>query len=248
MARYLLTIEYDGEDFCGWQRQDNAISVQQTLEEAFFKLCHQKVTLEASGRTDAGVHAISQAAHVDLTTTIPAEKIPYAINTYLPDSVKVMSCRVVPDDFHARFFAKKKTYLYKFYISPHLRPNYRKTHYQINYDLDVDKMKAAANKLVGEHDFKGFMAAGSSVENTVRTIYSLTIKQDNEFFEIEVTGNGFLYNMVRIIVGTLLYVGCGKLTLDDIDSIIKTGNRKLAGITVPAHGLYLKSVEYEGLN
>ncbi len=242
--RYAITVEYDGKDFYGWQRQADLPSVQQTLEEAFEKATGKSVTMTASGRTDAGVHAMGQVVSFDLETAIPTEKIPYAVNVCLPTGVRVLDCKEVPSEFNARFDAKKKTYLYKLYVSPHLSPLRANSAVWLTKMPDISLMQKAAEHIVGEHDFSAFAATGSTVKDFVRTIYSLTVSKRGNEIEIEVTGNGFLYNMVRIMVGTLLDVGYKKTSPDEVSDILKSGDRTLAGKTMPPEGLYLKSVEY----
>lgn len=243
--RIILTLEYDGSCFCGWQNQNNGKSVQEALEKAFSLTTGEKVNIVASGRTDSGVHALNQIVHLDTNTNIPVDKLPFAINTHLNEGVRVLKAEIVSDNFHARYGAKRKTYMYKLYISHHISPLKRNTHYHINYELNIDEMKKAAQFLIGEHDFKCFQAVGNDeLKSTVRSIYSLIIEEkENEVF-ITVTGNGFLYNMVRIIVGTLLYVGLGKIKADDIKTIIESHDRTKAGPTAPPQGLYLLNVEY----
>jgi tRNA pseudouridine38-40 synthase len=242
--RVAIVVEYDGLPYCGWQGQKNGISVQQVLTEAMEKVLHEKVTLHASGRTDRGVHALGQVVHFDTNTCISVEKLPAAFNTYLPNSIAVKSAKEVSPSFHARFAAKQKTYVYKIYNSKIRSPIKQNTHCHIKNSLDFEKMQEAAELLVGTMDYKCFMASGSFVQNTVRTIYSLTVAKEGDEITLTVTGNGFLYNMVRIIAGTLIYVGCSKITLEGLKRALETGDRKLAGKTLPPHGLYLHSAEY----
>lgn len=269
--RYVAVISYFGERYVGWQRQLNGLSVQEALEKALEKALGQQTQATASGRTDAGVHALAQVVHFDAETSVPTDKIPFAVNSYLPDDISMLLCEPAPDGFNARFSAKKKTYCYKLYLSRHKRPMLESTHEHIAVPLDYSAMRAAADEIEGEHDFKCFEATGSVIKNTVRKVYSVDIKtfplegvkpvfsasdgdasQDKTAYEklfdcaveISVTGNGFLYNMVRIIAGTLLYAGMGKLTAADVRRTIETGDRKLAGKTLPAKGLHLVSVIY----
>ena len=209
MKRYKITVSYLGTNYCGWQTQKNGTSVQSVLENAFSKLFGAKTAVTGSGRTDAGVHALGQVAHFDAETSIPAEKIPFAINTMLPEDVRVLSCEEVSPDFHARFQAKEKTYVYKLYLSPHLNPLKNATAENICVPLDFAEMEKAARFIEGTHDFRCFEASGSSVKDTVRTVEKVEIIKNGEDVEIRVTGNGFLYNMVRIIAGTLVDVGKG---------------------------------------
>lgn len=260
--RYRAVISYFGARYVGWQRQLNGLSVQEVLEKALEKTFGAKTSATASGRTDAGVHAEGQVVHFDADTSIPVDKIPFAVNTHLPDDVSMLSCEVAPDDFNARFNAKRKTYCYKIYLAKHRRPMLEPTHEHITVPVYTDKIKEACKIIEGTHDFKCFEASGSVIKNTVRTIYSIDVSvqdlpcsekreeriQGGAIFDCElcisVTGNGFLYNMVRIIAGTLLYVGIGKLTPDDVRSILEGGDRKRAGKTLSAKGLHLVSVAY----
>lgn len=242
--RVLITLEYLGTAYCGWQRQKNGISVQETVANALAELTGEKIVLHGSGRTDAGVHALSQAAHFDTNTNIPVEKLPFAINKLMPEHIAVKSSRRVPDDFHARYDAISKTYLYKIYTAAHKSPIRENTHCHITNKLDINLMTQAANVLIGKHDFKCFQASGGHVVDTVRTIYELSIKAIDDEIHIEVKGNGFLYNMVRIIAGTLVYIGAGKMHIEDLQSALLNRDRTKAGKTLSAKGLYLKQVEY----
>lgn len=256
--RYRAVISYYGANYVGWQRQLNGLSVQEVLEKALEKTFGAPTSATASGRTDAGVHALGQVVHFDADTSIPTDKIPFAVNTHLPDDMSMLSCEIAPENFNARFSAKRKTYCYKIYVSKHRLPVLELDHEHITYPLDLDKIEQAAKIIEGTHDFKCFEASGSVVKNTVRTVYSVdvatrhfdnaTVRTDGKFFDgelsISVTGNGFLYNMVRIIAGTLVYVGIGKLTPQDVSRILETGDRKAAGKTLGAKGLTLMSVQY----
>lgn len=256
--RYRAVISYYGANYVGWQRQLNGLSVQEVLEKALEKTFGAPTSATASGRTDAGVHALGQVVHFDADTSIPTDKIPFAVNTHLPDDVSMLSCEIAPENFNARFSAKRKTYCYKIYVSKHRLPVLELDHEHITYPLDLDKIEQAAKIIEGTHDFKCFEASGSVIKNTVRTVYSVdvvtrhfdnaTVRADGKFFDgelsISVTGNGFLYNMVRIIAGTLVYVGIGKLTPQDVSRILETGDRKAAGKTLGAKGLTLMSVQY----
>ena len=244
--RIVLGIQYDGKDFCGWQIQPNERTVQQTIEDALFKLTGKKCSLTGSGRTDSGVHALCQIAHFDIEGGLPAEKYAPALNGLLPSDVQILFSFLAPSDFHARFGAKKKTYVYTFYVSdvklPLLEP-----YAQRIFNVDYKKMQEGAKYLVGEHDFKCFLASNSSVVNTVRTIYSCKISKKGNKIILEVCGNGFLYNMVRTIAGTLLYVGEGRFAPEYVKEIIASQSREKAGKTMPAKGLMLKSVCYKGV-
>lgn len=243
--RIKLCLSYDGTDFCGWQRQRNGVSVQQTVEEAVYNLTGEKVTVTASGRTDAGVHAKGQVAHFDTNANIPPEKIYKALNTFLPSGVKTLSSEKVSDDFDARKNAKRKTYGYSLYLSDTEEPLKERFCTRVYGDINAEKMRSAARLIEGEHDFKAFSATGGSVKTTVRTVYGITVEKSGEDIKIRVTGNGFLYNMVRIIAGALVKAGKGELSEEDIIKALETGNRDLLGETLPAKGLCLLSVEYD---
>lgn len=242
--RYAVTIQYLGTNYCGWQNQKNGISVQGVLEKAFLKLFKGEVAVFGSGRTDAGVHALGQVAHFDTDSKIPADKIPFAVNTLLPNDIRVVGCKVVANDFHARFNAIQKTYVYRLYVSPHINPLKMHIAEHITGTLDIDNMVKASSYIEGTHDFKCFLASGSNVKSTVRTVSKIDIDCKNEDISISVSGDGFLYNMVRIIAGTLVDVGKGKIKADDIPNIILSKNRTLAGKTLQAKGLCLKEVKY----
>ena len=251
--RYRAVVSYYGKHYVGWQRQLNGPSVQESLEKALSDTFGTPTQATASGRTDAGVHAEGQVVHFDADTAIPPEKIPFAVNTALPRDISMLSCEPVPDDFNARFSAKRKTYRYNIYVSRHRRPMLEGTHAHIVVPLDLAAMRECADVIEGEHDFKCFEASGSAVKSTVRTVYSVRLEADGDVrggilsegtLGIYVTGNGFLYNMVRIIAGTLIYAGQGKLTAGDVRRVLETGDRTLAGKTMPPEGLTLVSVEY----
>ena len=251
--RFRAVISYFGKEYVGWQRQLNGPSVQEALERALSETFGASTHATASGRTDAGVHAEGQVVHFDADTAIPPEKIPFAVNTRLPDDISMLSCEPVSEDFNARFSAKRKTYRYDIYVSRHRRPVLEQTHAHVVTPLSLTAMRACADAIEGEHDFKGFEASGSAVKSTVRTVYSIELKaegaaEDGTLSEgrlsVYVTGNGFLYNMVRIIAGTLVYAGQGKLSVEDVERVLETGDRTLAGKTLPPHGLTLVSVGY----
>lgn len=245
MRKIHLIVEYDGTDYAGWQRQSNAMTVQQRLEEAVGKLTGEIVCVHGASRTDAGVHALGQSAHFETNSRIPADKFSYALNTILPPDIRVSRSEQVPESFHSRFSGRGKRYRYLFYASPHAGALNRRTHAHVIYPLDVEKMQHEANDLVGTHDFGAFAASGSVVKDTVRTIYRAELKQRGSEIELIVEGNGFLYNMVRIIAGTLIGVGSGRLETGAFARAIESGNRLDLGITAPAHGLTLMEVFYD---
>lgn len=245
--RILLTIEYFGKNYSGWQRQKNALSVQQILEDRLTEMLRTEIILFGSGRTDAGVHALGQKAHFDYNGTFPVERMAEAANTSLPYDVRIRSAEIVPNDFHARYSAECKTYLYKMYISRVSRPNKDDGFAQIPYSpekLDFSLMERACRDIAGTHDFRGFSSTGGGTKDAVRTIFDARLERCGEDIFFEISGNGFLYNMVRIIAGTLAYVGLGKLPPDAVKTVLAEKDRKKAGKTFPAKGLYLIDVEY----
>jgi tRNA pseudouridine38-40 synthase len=239
-----LTIEYDGTEYHGWQRQANAITVQQVLEEGIERIVGHPVTLYGSGRTDAGVHALGQAANFHTASTIPAAQLHHAINSAIPRDVAVLRAEDVPDGFHARYHARSKTYRYRI-MCRDVRPavGARYAHW-VRQRLDVAAVQAAAGRLVGEHDFAAFQTEATAEKCTVRTITQSDIEQDGERIDYTVSANGFLYNMVRAIVGTLLEVGWGKRSVDDVAALLEVRDRGLAGPTAPPQGLCLMQVDY----
>ena len=245
MRNIKLTIEYDGKDFNGWQKQPNKLNIQGEIERAIFFVTGEQVELIASGRTDAGVHAFHQIANFKINSNIPIEKFPVAINSKLKKSIRVQNAEEVDERFHARYNCKRKTYCYVINNTKQGSAIFRNLEYFFPLPLDVEKMKQAVSYFVGEHDFKAFKASGTSSKTSVRTIYEADIIQKEGRIIIKLTGNGFLYNMVRIIAGTLLEVGLGKIAPEEIPEIIKQGDRKQAGKTLPPQGLYLYHVEYE---
>ena len=244
--RIKLVINYDGTAFNGWQKQPNGVTVQQTVEDAVFALTGKTVSVTGSGRTDAGVHAKGQVAHFDIEDcTIPPENFAKALNTKLPADVKIVKSELAKDNFNACRSAKKKTYGYTFYISETQLPLKERYAERLDYAPDFYLMEKGCAAFVGEHDFKAFCASGSSALTTVRTLYSVKIERQTDGFTVKVCGNGFLYNMVRIIVGVLLDVGYGKKTVEDIEKAFKDGKREKLGKTLSAKALCLESVEYE---
>ena len=243
MKRYLCKVQYIGKNYCGFQVQENGVTIQQKIEEALFNAFKQNIEVFASGRTDAGVHAIAQTLHFDADLTIPANKIPFAVNQFLPEDISFLEAKEVPSTFHARFDVKKKIYEYMMYVSPVNLP--LKEHaYWLKTMPNLELMKQCAKMLCGTHNFKAFMSAGGQAKTFERHIYDIKIEKKQNDINIEVSGNGFLYNMVRIIVGTLLEVGYGKKTLAQVKDALDSQERKNAGYLVPAHALFLKAVKY----
>ena len=237
--RIRMTIAYDGTRYAGWQRQKNGIAVQQRLEEAFYALFHEKVAVDASGRTDAGVHAWGQVAAVTLEHSIPIERLALALNSQLPEDIRVMEATETAPDFHPQFQAKRKTYRYTYFNGPFLPPQYRFYMAHIHEPMDMARMNEAAKALLGEHDFTAVSSAQRTSKTTVRRIY------DPRVIQIEVTGNGFLYNMVRIIAGTLADIGRGRMPVSALADALQKKDRTLAGVTAPPQGLSLMRVFYE---
>ncbi len=245
MRNIKLTIEYDGKEYGGWQRQPNKLNIQGTIENAIEEITGEKVNLIASGRTDSGVHAIAQVANFKTESNLPVEKFALAINTKIKRSIRIIKAEEVDEMFHSRLNCKRKTYRYTINNAPIQSAIFRNLEYHIPQKLDVEKMKQAIKYFEGEHDFKAFKASGTSSKSSVRTIYEAKVyKTDGERIIIELTGNGFLYNMVRIISGTLVEVGLGKIEPKDIPEIINSKKRENAGKTLPPYGLCLVNVEY----
>lgn len=243
MQRIKLVIEYNGQKFCGWQRQKSGRSVQGEIESALSKLLQQQTLIVGSSRTDAGVHAFGQVAHFDYEGNIKPENFSKALNSLLPDDIKIVSSSKVKNTFNARFDVKKKTYLY--YLSRcEKNALFNGLVAGISYILDENKMKECLNLFLGRHNFKGFCASGAQVENFEREIYEAKLFKKNNFFVFKFTGNGFMQHMVRILVGTCVDVGRGKLNLEDVKEALKFGDRAKAGKTMPASGLYLKKIYY----
>ncbi|MDN5302362.1 MAG: tRNA pseudouridine38-40 synthase [Thermoanaerobacteraceae bacterium] len=239
-----ILLEYDGTNYHGWQRQKNARSIQEVLEEAISAITGEKIRVNGAGRTDAGVHAAGQVANFKTNTRIPVEKLPYAINSRLPVDIVVKEARMVSEEFHARLSAKAKVYSYTIYNAPFPSPLLRNYTYFFPLPLDMGAMKEAASQFVGLHDFSAFRASGSPVKSSVRQINRLEINRCQDLIKIEIEANGFLYNMVRIIAGTLLDAGLHKINPGEVASIIRSGDRDRAGKTLPPQGLCLLKVVY----
>ena len=245
MNRYCIKIEYLGANYSGWQSQKNGIAVQDVVERALEKVFGHSVRLTASGRTDEGVNALGQVAHFDSPKTLRPYNLCRGTNVFLPKDVAVVDAKIVSEDFNARKSAKRKTYLYKMSISPFRHPLLDLTHKQIYKQPDIKAMQRASELIEGKHDFKCFMSTGSNAKTTVREIYSCRVTQEENIIYIFVTGNALLYNMVRAIAGTLLFVGMGKISPEEIPQILLSGKRSNAGKTMSPNGLTLVSVEYE---
>lgn len=258
MRNIKLTVEYDGSKYCGWQRQDikinlssqrkQKLSIQEAIEDCLKKILRHKVKLIASGRTDSGVHALGQVSNFKTTSNMPLQKIRAALNANLPRSIRIIQAQDVALGFHARYWAKAKTYRYLILNQDYKSPFLKDYSYWYKIPLDIRLMKKGSGILLGRHDFKGFCASGSSIEDTKRKIRQLSINSSSLFssniISIEIEADGFLYNMVRNIVGTLIEVGRGRFKPSRIKDIIQSKDRSLAGPCVPAKGLYLVKVVY----
>lgn len=245
MKRIKLTVAYDGTDYCGWQIQKNGVTVEEVLNRALSRLIGDRVTVIGASRTDAGVHAQGNVAVFDTDTRIPAERIAYAVNALLPEDVVVVSSGEVPAGWHPRKCVSVKTYEYRILNREFPDPVRRRDTYFVPFPLDLDRMRQAAEYLKGEHDFKSFCSAQTTVEDTVRTIYALDIRKEEDLITILVRGNGFLYNMVRIIAGTLAGVGRGYFEPRDVARMLEEKDRTKAGVTAPPQGLTLVGIEYK---
>ncbi len=239
-----LDLRFDGTDYHGWQAQPQKPTIQGILRETLMKVTGEDIMPVGCGRTDAGVHASGYVCNIKTNSQIPLERIPYALNTYLPDDIVVTAAQYVDDGFCSARSSKSKTYRYTIDNAEFADVFLNRFAWHYKYPLDILKMRRAAEHFTGTHDFIGFAASGFTVKTTIRTIYSLKIEQNGNIITIDVTGNGFLYNMVRIIAGTLVYTGAGKIDPDKIPDIIDSKDRSRAGITAPAKGLCLKEVFY----
>ncbi|MDE7395671.1 MAG: tRNA pseudouridine(38-40) synthase TruA [Clostridiales bacterium] len=254
MKTYLLYIAYDGTDFHGWQKQKNVVTVQAAVEQALSALVKQEVAVTASGRTDEGVHALHQAVSFACETPVPAASFPSALNALLPPSVRALSCCEAEEGFCARKAAKRKTYVYRFYLSEQDSPVFGRYALRVGKPLDLPLLQKACEMIVGTHDFSGFYCMGSSAKTTVRTIYDCSfafrkgqgIEPDG--YEFRICGNGFLYKMVRLLVSALLRVENGTLSLSDFSAAVcspaEAKGKSVKKIPAPSHGLFLESVEY----
>lgn len=244
MRNLRLEVAYDGSRFFGWQRQDGFESVQQALEEAFGALLGDTVVVHGAGRTDTGVHALRQVASVHVATPLPDDRLRHALNAHLDEGVVVTRLETCEDDFHARFHARGKRYLYLTLTTRFRPPFLREFAHWSNRPLDLGPMREAARRMEGTHDFAAFASSGSDRSSTVRTVRAVRIVPRRERFAIVVEGDGFLYNMVRTMAGTLLDVGSGRRAPEEVDEIIASRDRRRAGPTAPARGLYLLRVFY----
>ena len=244
MKRIKLTVAYDGTNYCGWQIQKNGITVEEVLNQTLSRFFGQEIAVIGASRTDSGVHALGNVAVFDAEVTMPPDKISYAVNNLLPDDIRIQKSEEVAPDFHPRYCDTRKTYEYRIYNAQFPDPLVRLYSLFVYYHLDEAKMQEAADYLVGEHDFKSFCTPKDDVDNTVRTIYYIKVIREGNMVRIRINGNGFLYNMVRIMVGTLLKVGMGMIEPIQIKQILEARDRTRAGHKAAACGLTLLEIEY----
>lgn len=244
MRNIKVIIEYDGTGYHGWQSQENAVSVQRVVEDAFKKLTGENIKLIGASRTDTGVHSYGQTANFLTESKIPAEKFFLAVNCLLPPDISVVHSEEVPKDFHSRFDAKGKKYKYLIYNDRAPSALLRSRAFHVPVPLNLEAMKKAAEYIPGKKDFSAFKASGSNVKDSIRTVWGIELQKKDKIIELTVSGDGFLYNMVRIIAGTLVDVGMGRIAPDELGTIIESRDRTKAGRTAPAHGLYLVEVYY----
>lgn len=244
MRNLRLKLQYDGRNYHGWQRQDNAVSVQGTLEKAIERLFSEHCTVYGCSRTDAGVHANEYFCNFRTEKNIPCDAVVRALNSYLPYDIAVLDCCEAAEDFHARFDCTSKEYIYKIWNSPVKNPFMSRSMYHYRYKLDEKLLDAAAKAYIGTYDYKAFCASGSSVADTVRTVMKASVSRCGDAVIFTVEANGFLYNMVRIMAGTLININEGKIDSNSLRTIILSGDRTLAGVTAPPEGLYLNRVHY----
>lgn len=242
--RVRLTVAYDGTNYHGWQIQNNGVTIESELNKALCDLLQEEIQVIGASRTDSGVHALGNIAVFDTTSRMPAEKVSYALNQRLPEDIRIQCSEEVAADWHPRYCESRKTYEYRIYRGQFPVPTKRLYSLFSYHTFDVAKMQAAAGYLVGEHDFKSFCQIGAQVQSTVRTLYQAEVEEQGDDLVIRVCGNGFLYNMVRIIAGTLMEVGQGKRSPEDVQTILEAKDRAAAGPTAPAHGLTLIRYEF----
>lgn len=244
MKNIQMIIEYDGTGYCGWQVQPNGVSIQQVVTQALNKATGESVSLVGSGRTDAGVHAYAQSANFQTGCTIPAEKIPFAVNVHLPGGIRILDAKERTMDFHSRFSAKGKVYEYRILNNTFGSGLRRNRVWHVREFLDMKRMEEAADRFVGTHDFTAFSSVKSAAKHKVRTVHSVLLKKETDEYVFTIEGNGFLYNMVRIMIGTMVEVGQGKRDPEEVDMLLLGKDRSKAGKTAPPQGLYLKKVIY----
>lgn len=244
MINYLVSVGYDGSCYHGWQIQKNAITVQQVFQQALEKLFREKIDIKGCSRTDSGVHANMYCVSFKSEKKIPCANVVSGLNTYLPKDIAAFDCRVVPPDFHARYSVHSKEYVYRVYNGKIRNPFLQKYAFHYKYPIDADYLDKEAKAFIGTHDFAAFCSANSKVESTVRTVYDFKVEREGDEVRFIVSANGFLYNMVRIMVGSLLFVNEGKIKSGELADVIESKNRTRAGKTAPPQGLYLNKVNY----
>ncbi len=244
MKRVMLEVAYDGTNYCGWQVQPNGITVQEVLNRHLSELLQEPIETIGASRTDAGVHALGNIAVFDTSARMPGEKISYALNQRLPEDIRIQMSKEVAADFHPRYVKSEKTYAYRILNRRFPVPTERLYSHFTYVPLDVDRMAEAGQYLLGEHDFKSFCGSGAQVKTTVRSIHAFSVKKEGDVITLRITGSGFLYNMVRIIAGTLMEIGSGAYEPEHMKAIIQACDRKAAGATAPARGLTLVKINY----
>ena len=244
MKRVGLVVAYDGTKYSGWQTQPNGITIQGVLNDTLSELLGEKIETIGASRTDAGVHALGNVAVFDTESRIPGEKFSYALNQRLPEDIRIQLSEEVEPDFHPRYCDSEKTYEYRILNRRFPVPTERLYSYFYHYKLDVDKMKEATSYLIGRHDFASFCGSGAQVKTTIRTVTSMDVWRDGDMVTIRISGTGFLYNMVRILAGTLIGVGRGLIDLEEIPAMLEAKDRQAAGMTVPPQGLTLVKIDY----
>ena len=244
MKRLLITIKYDGSAYHGWQVQSNAVTVQEVFQNAVEKVFGKRLDVKGCSRTDSGVHANMYCLSIDTDMNIENENVVLALNTFLPKDIAAVSCKEVDADFHPRYSCKSKEYVYKIYNGKIRNPFLEKYAFHYRYPIDVELLNSEAQAFVGTHDFSGFCSVKSDVEDTVRTVKSISVYREDEMVYIKVEADGFLYNMVRIMVGTLLFINEGKIKNGELSAVIESKNRNKAGKTAQPQGLYLNKINY----
>ena len=244
MKRIRLTVAYDGTNYCGWQIQPNGITIQEVLENCLEDLTGKKTEVMGASRTDAGVHALGNIAVFDTDMRMPGEKFSFALNQRLPEDIRIQKSEEVPPDFHPRYRESEKTYVYRILNRQFPIPTQRLYAHFTYIPLDTDRMREGGSYLIGEHDFKSFCGAGAQVKTTVRTIKEVSVSRKDDLITIKIRGNGFLYNMVRIIAGSLMEIGGGMYPPEHMKEILEARDRQAAGPTAPAKGLTLAEIRY----
>lgn len=245
MKRFKLEIAYDGTHYHGWQIQPNGVTVEEVINKHLNELLREDIKVIGASRTDSGVHALGNVAVFDSETRIPGDKLSYALNQRLPDDIVIQSSCQVPDDFHPRHCDSRKTYEYQIYNAQFENPLYSRYSHYVFRPLNIENMQKAAEIIKGEHDFKSFCSSGGQALTTVRTVYELDVIKEDNLVKIKITGSGFLYNMVRIIAGTLIWVGLGVYPPEYVQEILDAKDRVKAGPKVPAKGLRLVKIQYQ---